>query len=273
MVNGMKTEKKRRKILIVEDQAPYRNAAKEYFSRRQDIESIYAIDYVSAQVSLTGIEGVLLDCFFPIGKGCRDIVLGKEAVEAMAQSDPAERMARDLLVRIGDYVDVTDETIKKYVRIMARFHRSESQDDFVSVVEIFGKYYPKEFATDFFKKQFENHFGKYSSGVWSENLYQIMLAAMEESEDNQPLGIAFGNRILIPLRKPFILVTSTYHHDRLTQPIADYATRRNWALIDCKQGKSGDKATIEFWETAYKCLEERILCFNSLHYIDLPRGT
>lgn len=43
---------------------------------------------------------------------------------------------------------------------------------------------------------------------------------MEESESNQPLGVLIAEEARVR-GIPFVLATSTYHHDELTQPIQD----------------------------------------------------
>ena len=77
---------------------------------------------------------------------------------------------------------------------------------------------------------------------------------MEKSQDCQPLGIAIAQRAS-DLGIPFVLVTSTFHHDRLTQPIYEYAERKGWSLID---NVRAEKETVEFWEGGFSSLEKRL---------------
>ena len=53
---------------------------------------------------------------------------------------------------------------------------------------------------------------------------------------------------------PFVLATSTYHHDELTQPIASYCSRNKWTLIDCKEYNPNEKVETSFWQRAYEAL-------------------
>ena len=61
--------------------------------------------------------------------------------------------------------------------------------------------------------------------------------------------------------KLYIIATSTYHHDDLTQLICDYQRSYNWPeIVDCSNwGKKREtKESIEFWEKAYKELQEQV---------------
>ena len=255
-------------ILIIEDQDRYREAAKSYFSTRPDIKIGFAHDYDSAIASLSNkMDGAMIDCFFPKKLGSGDISLGKTTVETMAQLDPLEMEARNLLAGVKNYVDVTDKTIRKYTKILTRLVQNESpffnpvareyQDPFVYLIGEYGQLFTKEQATHYLREALERTFEGIYHGVWSEDLYQAMLYEMGKSEDCQPLGIAIAQHAS-DLRIPFVLVTSTFHHDTLTQPIQDFASRKSWELIDCVPGRSEEKATVKFWERAFGELERKL---------------
>ena len=85
--------------------------------------------------------------------------------------------------------------------------------------------------------------------------YGLLEKSFEKSENNQPLGILIGE--LAAERKiPFVLATSSYHHDELTQPVSSYANSKGWILVDCDKGKENEKATPNFWNRAHKQLNE-----------------
>jgi len=87
--------------------------------------------------------------------------------------------------------------------------------------------------------------------------YGELEKAIKESESNQPLGILVGEEIK-KLGIPFVFVTSTYHHDILTQPVCNYINLKNLgSVVDCSPGKEDEKATPEFWERAFNNLEGR----------------
>ena len=259
------------KILIVEDQDKYREAAENYFQTKPDVKPLYASDYQGFRQLFfhNDFDGALIDCFFPDSKGTDYNLLGRLVFEEMAKSDPAEMEARDLLSRVEDYVDVTDRTIRKYVKVMTRWVPNKEEfidpstgkelDPFVYLSREFGSVFTKQQLTNYFKeglrKIFEEKDRHY--GAWGDDLYQVLLDEMEKSEDCQPLGIAVAQQ-MNDTEVPFVLVTSTFHHDKLTEPIQKYASRKGWELIDCEPDRSDDKATVGFWNRAFKRLESRV---------------
>lgn len=259
------------KLLLVEDQERYREAARSYFSERLEIKVDYASDYQEFRQLFfhNNFDGALIDCFFPDNKGTSYNLFGRLVVEEMARDDPAEREARDLLARVKDYIDVTDRTIRRYVKVMARWIPNNEEfidpstgkelDPFVYLCREFRKVFTKEQLTDYFKEGLRTIFEEKDRhyGAWGDDLYQVLLDEMERSEDCQPLGIAVAQQ-MSDTGVPFVLVTSTYHHDKITQPIQDYASRKGWKLIDCERDRSDDKATVGFWDRAFKSLEHRI---------------
>jgi hypothetical protein len=83
--------------------------------------------------------------------------------------------------------------------------------------------------------------------------YDALRKAIEKDPSNQPLCILLGEEC--QKRKiPFVLATSTYHHDELTQPITNYCSRNGWILIDCPPNLQGEKTSTAFWERAYDAL-------------------
>jgi CheY-like chemotaxis protein len=81
--------------------------------------------------------------------------------------------------------------------------------------------------------------------------------AMRRDYTQQPLGVLVADEAE-RLGIPFVLATSTYHHDSLTQPIQDYCNHRGWQLIDCLTGHEDHKASPDFWESAYSSLARRM---------------
>ena len=104
---------------------------------------------------------------------------------------------------------------------------------------------------DFAKSAAKNAGGEYNR---DSDPYRRLEKAIERSPSNQPLGILVGE-ILKTQGIPFVLATSTHHHDSLTQPIQDYCSRRGWRLLDCPRDQPEQKATPEFWRRAYSSLE------------------
>jgi hypothetical protein len=255
------------RILIVEDQNKYKKAAEEYFSTR-NIDPIYAQDYDQAIQALSdGVSGAMIDCFFPKSTGTGDILLGRKVVNIMRKSDVTEIYTEKVFKWAEEFVDTTDETIKKYLRIISRFHSSPGdnlsnllqnplQNPIFFIIESYGKMFSKDNSTQHFKVALERTFGD-QYGVWSEDLYQILLEKIDESESNQPLGIAVAQSVS-DLGIPLVLVTSTFHHDTLTQPIQDYVSDKQWKLIDCIPSEKNAKTHPIFWERAFGELEKKM---------------
>lgn len=84
----------------------------------------------------------------------------------------------------------------------------------------------------------------------------LLIDAMEKSEANQPLGILVAE-IAEAQELPFIIATSTYHHDDLTQPFCEYQRNKNWRMVDVDPDmKHKGKADQTFWKRAVSKLEE-----------------
>ena len=81
--------------------------------------------------------------------------------------------------------------------------------------------------------------------------------AIKQSEANQPLGIFVAEQAQ-QIGIPFVLATSTNHHDTLTEPIVRYCGAKRWILVDCARDSVHQKASPEFWERAYSELERRM---------------
>ncbi|MBU1135325.1 MAG: hypothetical protein KKG13_02290, partial [Nanoarchaeota archaeon] len=208
------------------------------------------------------ISGAIIDCFFPERKlsFIKDVSLGKYAVEKMALSDPRESKIVEGLKVLKEYVDLEDPDMMNYARFLVN-ESSRSYDDisqnpiFLAIKQVSILDGPeKEVATLAAKQSLGLSYDEKNA---PKDYYGALMKAMEESEANQPLGILVAERAS-ELDIPFILATSTYHHDILTQPIQDYASRNEWTLVDCGPNKEDDKASPEFWERAFRELEKKL---------------
>ena len=109
-------------------------------------------------------------------------------------------------------------------------------------------------GTEAVKQIVKNAHADYRSKV---DLYWALEQAVKEDETKQPLGILIAEKSE-ELGLPFILATSTYHHDELTQPIQNYVSRRGWRLVDCGPNSENEKGTPQFWERAFSELERKL---------------
>jgi|TARA_B100002003_G_scaffold221149_1_gene223947 DNA-binding NarL/FixJ family response regulator len=246
------------KILLVEDNSQFREGANKYFNSRKDVELVYALNYDEAVKGLYAepkIDGAVIDCFFPKKTGSGDISLGKEIVKKMESSDPDEKKRLEGLKVLGEYINLNDQDMRKYARHLIN---NTPEDDIlqnpivkaIKQVSMLGK----DVATIIVKDTLGM---TYQKNNLSKDYYDALRNAMEKSETNQPLGISIADKAN-ELGIPFILATSTNHHDILTQPIQDYVSRKGWGLVDCFQNRENEKATPEFWEKAFNELERKL---------------
>ncbi len=250
------------RILLVEDNPRYASSAEQYLASRgqgvalaRRIQAVtLARDYSEAMDKLRNPEfdGMITDCFFPEITGRGATSLGQTLVRRMADSDPHERKITQGLETLGKYVDLEDPLVKSYARFAAAVYSPDSPV-FKAVETVFNSL-GKQGATLAFKNTIEL---SYSEHRLPRDYYGALMKAMEESEANQPLGILVAERA-DELALPLVLATSTSHHDLLTQPVQNYASRRGWILVDCGPNREDDKASAEFWQRAFSELERKL---------------
>ena len=245
------------KILLVEDNPRYASSAEEYLASRSHFVAL-AKDYSQAIDRLTNPEfdGMITDCFFPENTGSGNTTLGKELVRKMAKSDSRERKIIEGLEVLGQYVDLEDPAMLKYARSL--IGTSQERDISQSAIGMALKQVSKlgKEAATFIAKETLGR--AYRENRTPKDHYGTLMKAIEDSEANQPLGILIAERA-DELGLPFILATSTYHHDALTQPVQDYASGKGWRLVDCGPNREDDKASPEFWERALSELERKLI--------------
>jgi len=240
------------KILLVEDNPRYANAAIQQL--RPKVNYVVLVrDYSEAIDSSTNpdLDGMIIDCFFPYKTGSGETDLGRELVGRMAKSDPNEVRIQEGLKALGQLVDLEDPVAQKYARFVADLYYKPDNVVFRALEQV--AKLDRQTATHAFKETFKL---TYREDRDPKDYYSSLMKAMEESEANQPLGILVAERADGMIGLPFILTTSTYHHDILTQPIQNYASRKGWRLVDCGPNREDDKASPEFWERALRELSE-----------------
>lgn len=249
-----------KRILVVEDNPEYIDAASVYFRTYAGLQVAHGHDYNVALARLyeeTDLDGAIIDCFFPNVTGSQDIKPGREAVAKMVAADPTETRVRAVLDEFGKYVELDDELgplVRAFAYTQIDSDQEPSQSNMLLAVKQVNQTTNKAATTIIAKKTFKAAYGKQASRY--KDYYSALEKAMEEDEANQPLGILVGEKAE-ELEMPFILATSTYHHDILTQPVHNYIIGRGWGFVDCGSGQEDKKATIEFWERAFNALQER----------------
>jgi len=253
-----------KRILVAEDNPDFIHGAKTFFSGRQGIVPVYAGDFEEVQYLLhhDSYSGALVDCFFPAKTGSGNRDLGRQVIEQIAGHYPRPTTtARAVLDEVAKYADMDDELTRIVTRFALDGHngRDITHDPVMGAIARVGSVLPKPQVTQIIRNTLGLMYGDDKSRRFDrtpKDYYGDLLAALEKDEHNQPLGIKVAE-ILSERQIPFTLVTSTFHHDSLTQPIQDYAGKRGWSLVDCSQNKPQEKATPEFWLRAFDTLERR----------------
>lgn len=243
------------KILIVEDNESYRKAAEEHFdSLNHNVD--FATDYDSAMNLISNeYSCALVDCFFPKKTGSNNIGLGKDLIKKMLVLDPVEGKARKIISEFDKYVNINDETLGPMIKAFAYENQEGTENPIFKAIERVGSSLGKEVATKIATNSLSliytpSHLAN-SNKNKRPDYYGELERALEKSENNQPLGILIGEKIK-DIGIPFVFVTSTHHHDTLTQPVCDYISRNKLgSVIDCSPGKENEKATPEFWKRAF----------------------
>ena len=242
------------KILLVEDNPRYANSAEQYLTSKNCAITL-ARDYSEAMRNLKSpeFEGVISDCFFPEITSTGRVSLGEGLVDKMEEADPRLKENEEGAIEYGKRwlrVDVNDTDVKKYLRFRRSipWQRQPIPSEKLMEKVSFGK--DQQEKTQIFKGIYEPIYTK-------DSLYGMLRNAIRQSETNQPLGLLVAERCEA-LSLPFVLNTSTYHHDCLTEPVVAYAGRNGWRIVDCTPKSEQDKANPEFWERAFGELERKL---------------
>jgi hypothetical protein len=251
------------RMLVVDDSQLYRDACAAflkgmgYAEGSMDRGFVMAPDYKTAVGFTERYKPTcaFFDCFFPAQTGSGDISLGEKALQMMKDADPGETRVRAILAEFAKYVDMGKAGV-----LARRFARTEKGDEEPCKITVIAslaranKFLGMDGATRMAMTSLGATFG--SEDGLEEGPYDALEAAMRKSPDNQPLCVLLGEEAA-KRKMPFVLVTSTNHHDKLTQPIFDYARRRNWRLDSAQH--IDEKSTPGFWEKAYNRMTKEIL--------------
>jgi CheY-like chemotaxis protein len=249
----------KKNILLVEDNPEFFQVAESYLKTQDDIGTIHiAPNHRLAELNLKHyqIDAAIIDCFFP-----QDILPGKElgysTIEKMLSTDSEsqnlERRAETYSKAFENIIDMNDIDMKRFARYIAHESGYDNPHNFATfmAIEMVGKTLGKE-ATTWLTKNNMN--GIFKNGLEKfKDSYKELRDALDRDDSNAPLGILVAEEC-VKRNIPFVLATSTYHHDNLTQPIYDYCNKRGWKLIDCDKNSTSQKNTSQFWDKAYSTL-------------------
>lgn len=243
-------------ILLVEDNPKFIDGAARFFNgfQRSELSYLeYAGDYQRAIDALNQrfFNSAIIDCFFPYASNSDNRVLGNQAIEKMLATDERGKRIEEYERELAPYFHTQDQGVRRIVRYIGSLSREQKpvQSSVVQVAKLIGGIDKdklgqilKQDAKWLFKgiEHFKDH-------------YDELRALISRDPFNQPLGILIAEECE-QRGLPFVLATSTYHHDALTQPIQDYCGRKGWTLVDCNQNNPNEKASPEFWQRAYNAL-------------------
>ncbi len=252
---------KMKSILLVEDNPLFAAAATNYLKAQPHTALYHAKDYDGAMRILheqPGLDAAFIDCFFPKAQGSNDITLGTSLVSRLAESDSHEKKIKSSLESLEKYVNLEDAEIARY----ARLYLGTSEYDFIPqnaiivTLKVVGSI-SKGISSALAKTYMKRHEDKRSKDEFHPygDYYGKLLEAMSQSEANQPLGILIAEQA-VEKKIPFVMTTSTYHHDMITQPLLNYIRANDWTFHDCLPKKKDWKSSNEFWAVAAGRLHE-----------------
>jgi hypothetical protein len=253
------TSKELTRILLVEDNHRFIAAALDYLGDKALI--VVAEDYekamfgiIQGHISGNRFDGAIIDCFFPRAKGGDHRTLGYSAIEIMLASDPVGQSVERYEQALANSLDLSNPELRRFARYLGSRGKEPEKDPLFSAVKQVGTlgkelntFLQKENLRTIFRKDLEDFI----------DYYEELRQALKKDPANQALGILVAEKCE-ELKIPFVLATSTYHHDLLTQPIQNYCSRRGWSLIDCSPGREHDKETPEYWNHVYEELLRRM---------------
>lgn len=225
------------KILLVEDNPKYAEAAKDYFEKEKGLSLVVARDYVEAKRELDAhkkhktLDRALIDIHFPKQIGSDDISLGYEVMEMM------------------------HDCMSKYRHVDRRWSPQKLPRELKNLVEeygskseIVGTYLDRLKKDNNFLSEVENSYGPLSFNA-------ILRLGFERDPSLQPLGVLIAH-LLKDIQLPFILTTDTNHHGLFNEEVYTYIrTDRYWKLQEVYKTEVNRGKDKEFWEDAYSYLE------------------
>lgn len=245
------------KILLVEDNPAYIGVAMKTLSEHGNTV-LHSSDFDSANsINYQQYSAALVDCFFPekFGTGRTDI--GRKVIEKITNKGLHEILEKDI-AELKDIADMTIPAVNDYFRGMLLGAYSIGLDVKrllpLEAMKYVSKTIGQEVAT--LIAQQEPLLSRYRTES-KRDYFKSMSDYLDKGEANQPLGIALADNLAFA-DKPFLLCTSTYHHDNVTQPIQNYTSKMGWTLLDCQKGKPEEKSTQEYWTNAFKVLKYKI---------------
>ncbi|MBR9704131.1 response regulator [Candidatus Pacearchaeota archaeon] len=240
------------RILLVEDNRDFSRAGFEYLRERGlEVDLAFCFSPAICQLETISYDGVVIDCFFPRCYKGDNKDLGSQVVEKLFSDDKNHQRILMFEKALDGVIDLSDPELRLYVRSYYDGIKVDSPEDDPSFRAI--KHVSKTSSVEVASLCAKNTFGmihRDREGGFKD-YYEEMMKAIDEDSSNQPLGIMVGQKCE-EKGIPFVLATSTNHHDILTRPVANYCGRIGWSLIDCMKDCEDDKASPEYWGRVYE---------------------
>lgn len=252
-------------ILVVEDIEENREAAEGFF-RGNGVNVVFAPDYNMAMVKIEkSLRGVFTDIFFPREIGSEDRELGFSLVKAIGEDCvPEIGQVEGIVAEFRKYIDLDPNLLQRLtnwasleVRANEIFNAGNTWNP-SNIPSI--QYYAclatqnvsRELLTQILRGNLDDLLYSSPDKDYERTREKIdaMMDGIRKSPANQPLGVLICEKAE-EKNLPFIMVTSTYHHDILTDLVCVLQRNRKWPeIVDNREGNLL-KSTRAFWERAY----------------------
>jgi len=234
------------RLLIVEDQEAYRDAARSAFKNKR-VE--YAIDYDEAMAKIASSDLVITDVFFPQSQSGNSEALQSEVLDAIKYGTVKDYI-QQMASRAKDVGVVCDARLERCFEIMGYHHLSCDDERVLGSLNDSVMRYMQTFGQDSIGKLegvLRDMLIENSADRAVSELFQPLKDYMAQDKANQPFGYLVAQEAE-RLGKRFVLATSLRHAEKTLHPILKSAKNRGWDLLE---GGHGSKDDPGFWKQAY----------------------
>ena len=248
------------KLLIVENNADYLKAAKEYFSSMPDVEVSFASNYQDAKALLPKYNKVLIDIFIPESKNEK---LGKEGKDLLEKFEHSlkEKKANCLVDRIKQNKPLHQSLLKfaEYVLgIQSKEIDNNSLDAIVKKIDSTSSSLGSK--STWSNKDLLAYVTSYSPELEMYNT-QLENLAWEKKQKHSPLGVNLAKEAeKLNISYAFVTDGHHHHHSPFGEAIRNvFFEDKGCTIIDTS---FGSKACQDFWKRAYELVSDKDKIFS-----------